>query len=185
MPPSVISYWNLFFSSRTSMLAPPQASCPRVASSQKQGLMVVSFGFSVLQRPAQPGSPSAREFLISFASHPPVPESSRFHVFTSFLGFCSQTHGLSGTLSVFSRAVLGSGPLLCVSGLLFMGSHLLLCSSCFYVFLDWVLQLCPVFSSAHSCSPPPSCRRFICPSPPLHICSLLMPWPLGLVPSRV
>lgn len=153
--PSVISYCNLFFSSRTSKLAPPQASCPRIASSQKHELMGVYFSFSVLHRPAQPGSPSASEFFISFASHPPVLESSRFHVFTSFLGFCSHTHGLSGILSVFPRAGLESGPLLCVSGLLFMGSCLLRCSRLFYVFLDWVLQFCPVFSSTYSCSPPP------------------------------
>lgn len=113
--PSVISYWSLFFSSRISRLAPPRASCPRVASSQRRGLMGVCFSFSVLQRPAQPGSPSgAWEFFISFVSHSPVPESSRLHIFTSFLGFCSQTHGLSGILGVFSQAVLGSGPLLCL-----------------------------------------------------------------------
>lgn len=177
--PSVLSYWNLFFSSRTSKLAPPRASCPRIASSQKHELMDVYFSFSLLHRPAQPGSPSASKFFISFASHPPVLESSRFHVFTSVLGFCSPTHGLSGILSVFPRAGLGSGPLLCVSGLLFMGSCLLRCSSLIYVFLDWVFTVpsIPVL--------PLLCRRVICPSPPLHICFLLMLWPLGLVPSRV
>lgn len=86
--------------------------------------------------------------------------------------------------SVSSLRLFWGRDLCYVSGSLSMGSRftveqLILCLLRLGFTVLSCLLLYPFLFS------PSSVQESPLPPPPLHICSLLMPWPLGLVPSRV